>query len=88
MKLFNKFSLVFWIAMVPIATVTRWIDSNSFISYLSLFALIWTALVAVQADRTPLDVVDKIVEKTEVNRLDVEVDEDVNIEIRNEKDNE
>lgn len=81
MKLFNKFSLVFWIIMVPVATVTGWINSNSFISYLSLFALIWTAWVAVQSDRTPLDVVNEIVAKTEVNRLEVEVDEEVNIEI-------
>lgn len=68
MRRFNQFSLAFWIVMVPVATFTGWINSAAFISYLSLFALIWTAWVAVQGDKTPAQVVNEIVDQTEVNR--------------------
>lgn len=46
MKIFSVGNMIVWLAMIPLATITRWIDSPAFISYLSIIALFLAAFSA------------------------------------------
>lgn len=50
-KRLNLFLTFFWLAMIPIATFTGWINSTSFVSYLSLMALVLASQSSWQASR-------------------------------------
>lgn len=55
-KILRKFSLArtaFWIALVPVAYFTGWLKSVTFVSLLSLWALVETAFAAYRADENP-----------------------------------
>jgi hypothetical protein len=76
MRRFNAVSTVFWIVMTPLALVTGWVQSVTFVSVLSIWALVMSSLGAYQAARVevvqneadvPADVVQAIVEKTEIS---------------------
>lgn len=64
-----------WLAMIPISLATGWVKSVTFVSALSLWALVashgaWWAAASVecrQAEETiAADVVDKLVQKTDL----------------------
>lgn len=76
MRWFNRASLAFWILMVPTSHLTGWVDSNRYISDLSMIALIWTALICVQGDSTPKQVVAEIVDRTELNEAVTDAQEE------------
>src|SRR5947209_15479840 len=82
MRRVNGWLTVFWIAMIPISIVTHWISSVTYVAALSLWALVsghWSAWQAARvevnqqkeadkqsADDLPEEVVDRLVEKTDV----------------------
>jgi hypothetical protein len=82
MRRVNGYLALFWIAMIPISLATGWVKSVVYVSALSLWALVsghWSAWQAarvevnqeVEAQRQkqvdiPQDVVDKIVDETDV----------------------
>jgi hypothetical protein len=82
MRRLNGYLTLFWIAMIPISIATRWVDSVTYVSALSLWALVtghwstWQAArveVAQQEEMRaqeahPIEerVVDKLVSETEV----------------------
>jgi hypothetical protein len=64
-----------WVVMIPVSLATGWVKSVTFVSALSLWALVashgaWWAAASVEArqaeEDVPADVVEKIVEKTDV----------------------
>jgi hypothetical protein len=55
MRRFNGWCTIFFIALVPVSAVTGWVESTSFISYLSLVALILGSLSAWQASRVEVE---------------------------------
>jgi hypothetical protein len=83
MRRINGWLTIFWILMIPISIATGWIDSVTYVAALSLWALVsghWSAWQAarvevLQAEETakrdrediPGDVVERMVEETEVN---------------------
>ncbi len=83
MRRVNGWFTMFWVAMIPISYAVGWLNSVTYVSALSLWALVsghWSAWQAArvevtqqqqaeQAKREPLEdkVVDKIVEKTDVS---------------------
>ncbi|MGH2594950.1 MAG: hypothetical protein ACRDH7_03175 [Actinomycetota bacterium] len=83
MRRVNGWLTIFWIGMIPISIVTGWINSVTYVAALSLWALVsghWSAWQAarvevVQAEEhekheqedIPRDVVERIVEETEMN---------------------
>jgi hypothetical protein len=84
MRRVNGWLTIFWLAMIPVSLATGWVKSVVYVSALSLWALVsghWSAWQAArvevaqkeEAERRDQedvaeDVVDKIVEKTEVDR--------------------
>ena len=83
MRRVNGWLTIFWILMIPVSIVTGWITSVTYVAALSLWALVsghWSAWQAarvevVQAQEMEKrdeediaeDVVERIVEKTQVN---------------------
>jgi hypothetical protein len=81
---------VFWVAMIPISYELGWLKSVAFVSALSLWALVsghWSAWQAARVEveqheelaaqeEHPVEerVVDKMVERTDVERADTEDD--------------
>ena len=84
MRRVNGWLTVFWLFMIPLSLATGWVKSVVYVSALSLWALVsghWSAWQAArvevaqkeEADRRDQedvaeDVVDKMVEKTDVDR--------------------
>jgi hypothetical protein len=75
MKRVQGWLTLFWIVMIPISAVTGLVRSVSYISYLSLIALVlsqgaWWAAASVEArqaaEDVPGDVIEKLVEETDV----------------------
>ena len=82
MRRLNGWLTIFWIAMIPVSTVTGWIDSVTYVAALSLWALVsghWSAWQAARvevaqqlelerAEANPVEerVVEKILEQTTV----------------------
>jgi hypothetical protein len=59
---------IFWLAMIPISFVTGLVNSVSFVSALSLWALVashgaWWAAASVEAKQVEEDVAGEVVEK-------------------------
>jgi hypothetical protein len=85
MRRVNGWLTVFWIAMIPISIVTGWVDKVAYVAALSLWALVsghWSAWQAARVEvnqekehakrdheDVPEDVVDRMVEKTDVERV-------------------
>jgi hypothetical protein len=84
MRRVNGWLTLFWIAMIPISVVTGWVKSITYVSALSIWALVsghwstWQAAKveviqqdeAEERDQYPIEdkVVEKLVEETEINR--------------------
>lgn len=51
MRSFAGWNVIFWLALIPVAAVTGWVNSPAFISYLSLIALVLSSLSWWQAGR-------------------------------------
>ena len=84
MRRVNGWLTVFWIAMIPISIATGWISSFTYVAALSLWALVsghWSAWQAARVEveqvkesekreeeDVPGDVVERIVEETEVQK--------------------
>ena len=82
MRRVNGWFTIFWIVMIPVSVVTGWVNSVTYVSALSLWALVtghWSTWQAARVEVTqqkeaderaqyPVEekVVDKIVERTEV----------------------
>jgi hypothetical protein len=82
MRKVNGWLTIFWLAMIPIAMVTHWISSVTFVAALSLWGLVsghWAAWQAARVEVVqnaqerrreeediPQDVVERIIEETEV----------------------
>ena len=82
MRRVNGWLTIFWVAMIPVSIVTHWISSVTYVAALSLWALVsghWSAWQAARvevnqqkeadqqsADDLPGEVVDRMVEKTDV----------------------
>ena len=83
MRRVNGWLTIFWLAMIPISYTTHWLNSVVYVSALSLWALVaghWSSWQAARVEVAqkrearkqrddPMEdkVVDKILEKTEVN---------------------
>ena len=84
MRRVNGWLTVFWILMIPISIATGWISSVTYVAALSLWALVsghWSAWQAArvevnqdqeararQKEDVPEEVVQRVVEETDVNR--------------------
>ena len=84
MRRVNGWLTIFWILMIPVSMVTGWIDSVTYVAALSLWALVsghWSAWQAArveveqqrefekqQEEDVPGEVVERIVEETEVEK--------------------
>jgi hypothetical protein len=84
MRKVNGWLTIFWIAMIPVSIATGWISSVTYVATLSLWALVsghWSAWQAArvevlqdeeaqkrQQEDVPQEVVERIVEETEVTR--------------------
>ncbi len=84
MRRVNGWLTVFWITMIPISIITHWIDKVTYVAALSLWALVsghWSAWQAARvevnqqkeeerraAEDIAQDVVDKVVQETDVER--------------------
>ena len=84
MRRVNGWLTIFWLAMIPVSLVTGWVKSVVYVSALSLWALVsghWSAWQAARVEvaqkeeherqqKEPVEerVVEKIVEKTDVDR--------------------
>lgn len=84
MRKVNGWLTMFWLAMIPVSLVTGWVKSVVYVSALSLWALVsghWSAWQAARVEvaqkkelerqeAEPVEerVVEKIVEKTDVDR--------------------
>jgi len=83
MRHLNGWLTIFWVVMIPVSLAMGWLKSVTYVSALSLWALVsghwstWQAArveeaqqrEAVEREQNPVEdkVVDKIVERTEVN---------------------
>jgi hypothetical protein len=90
MRRVNGWLAVFWVAMIPISYELGWLKSVAFVSALSLWALVsghWSAWQAARVEveqheelaaqeEHPVEerVVDKMVERTNVERADTDDD--------------
>ena len=84
MRRVNGWLTIFWLAMIPLSIATGWINSVTYVAALSLWALVsghWSAWQAArvevaqakeqerhEAEDVAADVVERMVEETEVNR--------------------
>jgi hypothetical protein len=82
MRRVNGWFTIFWIVMIPVSVVTGWVNSVTYVSALSLWALVtghWSTWQAARVEVTqqreaheraqnPIEerVVEKIVERTEI----------------------
>jgi hypothetical protein len=75
MRRVNGWLTVFWIVMIPISVATGWVNSVTYISALSLWALVaghWSAWQAARVEEfeeeadIPGDVVKRVVQETEI----------------------
>lgn len=76
MRKLNGWLTVFWLIMIPVSFATGWVNLTVYVSALSLWALVsghWSAWqaarVEVEQAKAADDVVEKIVEKTTVEKL-------------------
>jgi hypothetical protein len=83
MRRVNGWLTLFWIAMIPISLLTGWVNSITYVSALSIWALVsghWSTWQAARIEvtqqreaderaRQPIEekVVDRIVERTEIS---------------------
>jgi len=83
MRRVNGWFTIFWIVMIPVSVVTGWVNSVTYVSALSLWALVtghWSTWQAARVEVTqqqeanereqnPIEerVVEKIVERTEID---------------------
>ena len=83
MRKVNGWLTMFWLAMIPVSLVTGWVKSVTYVSALSLWALVsghWSAWQAARVEVTqqaeeqkrledPLEdkVVERIIERTEIS---------------------
>jgi hypothetical protein len=83
MRRVNGWFTIFWIVMIPVSVATGWVNSVTYVSALSLWALVtghWSTWQAARVEVTqqqeaeereqnPIEekVVDKIVERTEIS---------------------
>ncbi len=83
MRRVNGWFTIFWIVMIPVSVFTGWVNSVTYVSALSLWALVtghWSTWQAARVEVTqqheaderaqnPVEdkVVDKIVERTEIS---------------------
>src|SRR3954451_14476002 len=83
MRRLNGWLTIFWIVMIPLSIATGWVHSVTYVSALSLWALVsghwstWQAArvevtqqqEAAEREQNPIEekVVDKIVERTEIS---------------------
>jgi len=83
MRRLNGWLTIFWIVMIPVSLVMHWVNSVVYVSALSLWALVsghWSAWQAARVEveqqaeaaqrekeDLPADVVDKLVEKTNIH---------------------
>jgi hypothetical protein len=72
---------ILWVVMIPLSLVMGWVKSVTFVSALSLWALVashgaWWAAASVEArqaeEDVAKDVVEKIVEKTDVEEAEAD----------------
>lgn len=86
MRRVNGWLAIFWIAMIPASYWLHWLDSVTYVSALSIWALVsghWSAWQAARVEvkqqqdaeaaldeDLPTEVVDKIVERTEISPSD------------------
>jgi hypothetical protein len=84
MRRVNGCLTIFWIAMIPVSIATGWISKVTYVAALSLWALVsghWSAWQAARvevnqqkqeevqaAEDTPGDIVERVVEETNVQR--------------------
>lgn len=84
MRKVNGWLTIFWVAMIPVSLWTHWISSVTYVAALSLWALVsghWSAWQAARVEVNQSeqdakrdnedvagDIVDRIVEETEVDR--------------------
>lgn len=81
MRRVNGWLTVFWLLMIPISLQTGWVKSVTYVSALSLWALVsghWSAWQAARVEVNQMaeqsrdlaaEVVEKVVEKTDVEPL-------------------
>jgi hypothetical protein len=85
MRRVNGWLAIFWVAMIPVSFVMGWLSSVTYVSALSLWALVsghWSAWQAARVEVTqeaqakeqaavdvPSDVVDALVAKTTIERV-------------------
>ena len=83
MRRLNGYLTLFWIAMIPVSIATGWVNSVTYVSALSLWALVtghWSTWQAARVEVTQQDevrareahpieerVVERIVAETEIN---------------------
>jgi hypothetical protein len=74
---------ILWVVVIPISLITGWVKSVTFVSALSLWALVashgaWWAAASVEArqaeEDVAKDVVEKIVEQTDVEEAKAEAE--------------
>ena len=86
MRRLNGWLAIFWVAMIPLSIATGWVKSVVYVSALSLWALVsghWSTWQAARVEVTQQeeaaarekedladDVVEKVIEKTDVGRAD------------------
>lgn len=82
MRRLNGWLTIFWLFMMPISLATGWVTSVTYVSALSLWALVsghWSAWQAARVEvrqeeeakrDVPHEVVEKIVEKTNLDPID------------------
>ena len=84
MRRVNGWLTMFWLAMIPVSLATGWVTSVTYVSALSLWALVsghWSAWQAARVEveqsreqrrreneDIPREVVDKVVEETNLER--------------------
>ena len=82
MRKLNGYLTLFWIAMIPVSIATRWVDSVTYVSALSLWALVtghWSTWQAARVEVTQQDemraleshpieerVVEKLIDETDI----------------------
>jgi hypothetical protein len=75
MRRVNGWLTMFWIAMIPVSLATGWVKSVTYVSALSLWALVaghWSAWQAARVEQyeeeadIPGDVVKRVVKETEI----------------------
>src|SRR3954447_26747067 len=77
MRRVNGWLTMFWVAMIPVSLATGWVKSVTYVSALSLWALVaghWSAWQAARVEEyevdadVPGDVVERVVQETEITR--------------------